>query len=365
MKKKIVTVIGARPQFIKAAPVSRALAEINGFSEIIIHTGQHYDPQMSAIFFRELEISEPAFNLEVGSGAHGAQTGEMIKRLEEVLQKEKPDIVLIYGDTNSTLAGALAAVKLQIPVAHVEAGLRSFNRRMPEEINRIVADRLSTLLFSPTKTGVDNLKNEGIVENVFQTGDVMYDVARWAAVRVDHARSILAENELTPGKYILSTIHRQENTDDEQRLRNIVFALDELTGTMKVVMPLHPRTHKMIRQFGLSDLTKSIHITPPIGFLDMVELERNAALILTDSGGMQKEAYFHRVPCVTVRDQTEWGETVAAGWNILVDAMQMRKIINGAESMLAFTGSRGEIAEYGDGAASAAIAGLIREYFNR
>jgi UDP-GlcNAc3NAcA epimerase len=365
MNKKIVTVIGARPQFIKAAPVSRALAGLSGFSEIIVHTGQHYDPLMSDVFFKELEIPEPACNLEVGGGSHGAQTGEMMMRLENVLQREEPDIVLIYGDTNSTLAAALTAVKLQIPVAHVEAGLRSFNRGMPEEINRIVADRLSSLLFSPTKTGVDNLKNEGIVENVFKTGDVMFDVALWAAERAGRTSSVLRDNKLAPERFMLATIHRQENTDDEQRLRTILTALKALNTTMDVVLPLHPRTDKMLKQFGLSDLTKNIQVIRPVGFLDMVDLERNAALIVTDSGGVQKEAYFHRVPCVTVRAQTEWVETVEAGWNVLVDSTDVGRIVDGANFMLSFTGERREIAEYGDGRAAADIASLVSEYCRR
>jgi UDP-GlcNAc3NAcA epimerase len=358
--KKIVTVIGARPQFIKAAPVSRALAGITGITEIIVHTGQHYDPLMSGVFFKELEIPEPARNLEVGSGTHAAQTGEIMIRLDDVLQREKPDIVLIYGDTNSTLAAALTAVKLQIPVAHVEAGLRSFNREMPEEINRIVSDRLSTLLFSPTKAGVDNLKNEGIVDNVFHTGDVMFDVALWAAARAGRISTVLSDNKLAPKRFILATIHRQENTDDEARLRTILTALGALNATMKIVLPLHPRTEKMLKQFGLWDLTKNISVIPPVGFLDMVDLERNAALILTDSGGVQKEAYFHRVPCVTVRAQTEWVETVEAGWNVLVDATQAGRIVSGAESMLNYAGKRRDISEYGDGNAADKIAGLIQ-----
>ncbi len=362
LNKKIVTVIGARPQFIKAAPVSRALACLDGYSEIIVHTGQHYDPRMSAVFFKELEIPEPAYNLEVGSGSHGVQTGEILIRLEEILHKENPAMVLVYGDTNSTLAGALAAAKLNIPIAHVEAGLRSFDRRMPEEINRIVADHLSTLLFSPTMTGIGNLKNEGIVENVFKTGDVMYDVALWAAGRAGRTSSVLSDNQLAPRNFILATIHRQENTDDKQRLSTILTALSALSTTMKIVLPLHPRTEKMLQQHRLSSLAKNIHIIRPVGFLDMVDLERNAALIITDSGGVQKEAYFHRVPCVTVREQTEWVETVAAGWNVLVDATHVERIVDGAESMLNYTGQRRDISEYGDGNAAVKIAGLINEY---
>ena len=359
--KKILTVIGARPQFIKAAPVSKALREHGGFAEILVHTGQHYDANMSQVFFDELEIPAPHHNLDVGSGSHGEQTGEMLKRLEPLMVLEKPDVVLIYGDTNSTLAGALAAAKLHVPVAHVEAGLRSFNRNMPEEINRIVADHLSTLLFCPTKTAIANLNKEGIAKNVFATGDVMYDVALMFSQKAKRNSTILSTLHLKPGEFALVTVHRAENTDDKDRLTNIFTALDTLTDDCAVVFPLHPRTKKMINSFGLDRLLKKVNMIEPAGFLDMIRLESSASLIITDSGGVQKEAYFHRVPCVTLRDETEWVETVEAGWNRIPGDMTKESILKTVRKMTLPGVKRKTIKEYGDGKAAVKIVGIMVE----
>ncbi len=357
--KKIVTVIGARPQFIKASPVSKAFSNCDGIKEILVHTGQHYDSGMSKVFFDELEISEPQYNLGVGSGSHAFQTGEIMKRLEEALLKEKPDLVLIYGDTNSTLAGALTAVKLHIPVAHVEAGMRSFNMKMAEEINRIVADRLSSILFAPTRTAVENLKKEGITEEVYRTGDVMYDVAIQFSEKVEDKTILLNKFKIKPKEYILCTIHRAENSDDKLRLTNILTVLNEISIEIPVILPLHPRTKKMADKFGLKQLFSEITTIEPLGFIDMILLEHNAKLIITDSGGVQKEAYFHKVPCVTLREETEWVETVDAGWNMLADVSLKESIYMSVQSMIDFSGNRMDIDEYGDGKASGKIANII------
>jgi UDP-N-acetylglucosamine 2-epimerase len=315
---RIVTVVGARPQFIKAAAVGRAIAGHNEthpesrLEERIVHTGQHYDENMSKVFFDELRIPRPAVNLGVGSGTHGGQTGAMLDKLEQVLLSASPDWVLIYGDTNSTLAGALAAVKLHVPVAHVEAGLRSFNRRMPEEINRIVADRVATLLFCPTKTAVSNLKREGIVEGVHQTGDVMYDSVLFNAQLVESSSEAVSRLKLAPKSFYLATIHRAENTDDPKRLAGIVEAFSKLERP--IVLPLHPRTRRALGE-KQNRLGKSVRVIDPAPYLDMLTLERSARLILTDSGGVQKEAYWFGVPCVTLREETEWAELVQAGCN--------------------------------------------------
>lgn len=353
--KSVLTIIGARPQFIKAAPLSRALRKQRGLREILVHTGQHYDKNMSDVFFKEMAIPKPDYMLAVGSGTHAEQTGEIMKRLEPVLIKEKPSLLLIYGDTNSTLAGALTAAKLHIPIAHVEAGLRSFNMRMPEEINRIVADRLSTLLFVPTYSAIKNLKIEGITKNVFKTGDVMYDAALFFGKAAEKS-AILKRLCLVSKKYALATIHRAENTDDKRKMAAILGALARISATMKVVLPLHPRTRKMVAQFGLEAKLAPLMITDPVGFLDMIQLERNACKIFTDSGGVQKEAYFHKVPCVTLRDQTEWVETVKAGWNVLADAGSEDDILRAASRQPA----RNKITEYGNGKASEEIARIIK-----
>jgi UDP-N-acetylglucosamine 2-epimerase len=323
---KIVTIVGARPQFIKAAPVSRAIRDHNEkekgprITEVLVHTGQHYDHGMSQVFFDELGLSEPDLNLGVGSGTHGWQTGQMLMRIEEVLLAEKPDFVLVYGDTNSTLAGALAAAKLHIPVAHVEAGLRSFNREMPEEHNRVVADHCADLLFCPTQTAVDNLAREGITTGVHLVGDTMYDAVLQFSSIARKRSTILNDLKLEPKGYLLTTIHRPYNTDIPVNLQNILSAFAEIGEV--IVFPVHPRTRKKIAELEdrfQHDLT-NINMIEPVGYLDMLVLEENARLILTDSGGMQKEAYFFGVPCITLRPETEWIETVEAGWNVVVGA---------------------------------------------
>ena len=311
---KIITVIGARPQFIKCAAVSKELRKKH--TELIIHTGQHYDENMSNVFFDELEIPKPDFNLEVGSGNHGKQTGEMLSKIEEIYLKEKPDLVLVYGDTNSTLAGALAASKLLIPVAHVEAGLRSRNMNMPEEQNRILTDHISEYLFTPTKTADENLKNEGL-SNIFSVGDVMYDGVLFFTKLSEEKSKILEHSHLKKNEYILATIHRAENTDFKARLESIFKGLEE--SGENIILPLHPRTNKYIKEYGIQ-LGKNIKVIDPVGYLDMIALESNAKKIVTDSGGVQKEAFFMGVPCITLRDETEWVETISNGWNVIVGA---------------------------------------------
>ncbi len=311
---KVVTVLGARPQFIKAAPLSEALRKQH--AEKIVHTGQHYDYRMSDVFFEELGIPKPDYFLGVGSKQHGAQTGEMLKGVEEVLLKEKPDWLLVYGDTNSTLAGALAASKLHIPIAHVEAGLRSYNRLMPEEINRVLTDHLASLLFCPTDQAVNNLAREGLSEGVVRTGDVMADALYFHVRRAEEKN--IAGNPRYPRKsYLLATVHRAENTDNPGRLEGILQAFGRLDG--RIVLPLHPRTKKMIAERQMT-LPQNVEVIEPVSYLEMIILEKDAELILTDSGGVQKEAYLWQVPCVTLRDETEWIETVHLGWNKLTGA---------------------------------------------
>jgi UDP-N-acetylglucosamine 2-epimerase len=334
---KIVTIIGARPQIVKAAALSRTILAIgkqqNGaaIKEIIVHTGQHYDENMSRVFFDELGVPEPDYYLGIGSGSHGEQTGRMLREIEIVLEEEEPDYCLVYGDTNSTVAGAMAAAKLHIPVAHVEAGLRSFNRRMPEEINRVVTDHISELLFCPTETSVENLTKEGISTGVHNVGDVMFDCVRFYSGRAQAIKNItLKRLSIHQGSYYLATVHRAENTDDLSRLTNIVQALNEITNRdYPVVLPLHPRTAKCIKKHGLK-FSDGIKVIPPVSYLEMIILESNARLILTDSGGVQKEAFWFSVPCVTLRDETEWIETVEAGWNILTGA-DIHRIVRGVE----------------------------------
>lgn len=340
---KIFTVVGARPQFIKASPVSHALAAA-GFAEVLVHTGQHFDALMSDVFFDELAIPKPAYNLEVNSLGHGAMTGRMLEKLEEVMLIEKPDIVLVYGDTNSTLAGALAGAKLHIPVAHVEAGLRSFNRRMPEEINRVMADHVSSILFCPTGTAVANLKNEGITQGVHAVGDVMFDTTIAAIKRAEGRSTILATLGLTPKTYAVSTIHRAENTDDPARLRQVIDWLEKAARDQPIVMPAHPRLRKLLAQQRIEPT--GLRMIDPIGYLDMAQLVHHAGGVFTDSGGLQKEAYFHRVPCVTLREETEWVETVSAGWN---------RLWNGPGYA-----PRHDIADYGTGQSAERIAAILR-----
>jgi len=311
---KILTVVGARPQFIKAFALSRLLRKKH--TEIIVHTGQHYDYEMSKIFFDELNIPEPNYNLEVGSGPHGKQTGKMLEHIEKVLVKDKPDLVLVYGDTNSTLAGALAAAKLHIKVAHVEAGLRSFDRRMPEEINRIVADHVSDVLFAPTKTAARRLKAEGIVKGVYLVGDIMADSLEMAKERAQ--KSGILEKLGISGEYVLSTIHRAENTDDPNKIGAILDAM--VKCGRQVILPLHPRTKNALEKSGEKKKLdgSKVRIVEPVGYVDMTALMLGASKILTDSGGVQKEAYILGKPCITMRDSTEWTETIKEGWNVLV-----------------------------------------------
>lgn len=312
---KIVTIVGARPQFIKCAPVSRALRAEH--TEVLVHTGQHYDANMSDVFFSELSIPAPDYNLGIGSGPQGEQTGRMLAAIEEVLLREEPDLVLVYGDTNSTLAGALAAVKLHIPVAHVEAGLRSFDRSMPEEVNRIVTDHVSDLLFCPTQTAVDNLAAEGITTGVHLTGDVMVDALLYNAGIAEESSKVLKDLGIVEGEYSVATVHRASNTDAEKNLRSIVDAFGEIDGP--IVFPAHPRTVKYLKEYDLYEhLPENIRLTEPLAYLDMLHLMRHAGVILTDSGGVQKEAYILKVPCVTLRENTEWVETLEDGWNVLV-----------------------------------------------
>lgn len=356
---KIITVLGARPQFIKASVVSHALKHKSGFSEKILHTGQHFDTNMSDVFFAELGMNKPEYFLGVHGGTHGAMTGRMLEAVEGVLLHEKPDVVLVYGDTNSTLAGALAAAKLHIPVAHVEAGLRSFNMRMPEEINRILTDRISQWLFTPTQLATTNLQKEGYAsEKIFEVGDVMYDVALHHGKRVQSGTGLMAKLGLTEKNYVLATIHRQENTDHPQRLAVIVEALIAIAKNIPVVWPLHPRTRAVMQKIGYLDtLAQHLILTEPIGYLDMVQLEKFSALIATDSGGVQKEAFFYQVPCVTLRDETEWTELIEGGWNRLAppsDAGELRAAIEAA------LGSQGRnLQPYGVGDAALKIAQLI------
>ncbi|MBX2926522.1 MAG: UDP-N-acetylglucosamine 2-epimerase (non-hydrolyzing) [Saprospiraceae bacterium] len=317
---KLLTIIGARPQFVKAAAVSRALRAQAGIEEKLVHTGQHFDANMSDIFFEEMDIPVPDYHLDINSLSHGAMTGRMLERIEEVLQAERPGGVLVYGDTNSTLAGALAAKKMHIPVFHVEAGLRSFNMEMPEEINRILTDRISDVLFCPTQTAVDNLAREGFAHfdnEIVLCGDVMEDAAMYYAGRAAEKSTILKQSGMQNRSYYLCTLHRQENTDVPERLGAIVGALNALHRDMPVLLPLHPRTRKMLDLHGIR---LEVDILPPLGYFDMLHVLQNASIVLTDSGGLQKEAYFFNKYCVTLRDQTEWTELVDNGYNRLAGA---------------------------------------------
>ncbi len=352
--KKIITVIGARPQIIKAAAISRAIKNhfSNEIEEIIVHTGQHYDENMSSIFFEELGIPQPGINLNVGSGSHGQQTARMLDGMEKLLQEEKPDGIVIYGDTNSTIAAALAAAKIHVPVFHIEAGLRSFNKSMPEEVNRILSDHISTLLFCPTSTAIENLKNEGFSlsqdhspsvdhPHVYLCGDIMYDNSMYFSNVSDEKSTILKEVGISGKEYILVTIHRNANTDDASNLNAIFNALNYIQNTtgFDIVLPLHPRTNKMMEQLlsnenkALLNENKHIKIIPPAGFLDIIALEKNARLIVTDSGGLQKEAFFFQKPCVILRPETEWVEIVQNGNAIIADADEKR-IVDAANTLL-------------------------------
>lgn len=347
---KILTVVGARPQFIKAAAVSRVMREKH--EEILVHTGQHYDENMSKIFFEELQIPKPDYNLEVGSGTHGKQTGQMLISLEEIYMKEKPDAVLVYGDTNSTFAGALCASKLLIPVAHVEAGLRSFNMNMPEEQNRILTDHISKVLFAPTDTAVKNLKNEGVTDRVYNVGDVMYDAVLHFKGLAEKKSNLTERLSLKGEKYILTTIHRAENTNDIERLKSIVEALNECGK--QVILPLHPRTKKYMESYSLN-FSNNVKIIDPVGYLEMIDLEMNAEKIVTDSGGVQKEAFFMHKPCITMRDETEWVETVDNGWNVIAGT-DKAKIL---DYIVSFEPKEKQKSIFGDGKASEKVLNII------
>lgn len=355
----VTTIVGARPQFIKAAPVSRALAAL-GIEEAIVHTGQHFNDLMSDVFFREMAIPAPRHHLGIGGLSHGAMTGRMLERIEEVLREDRPDWVLVYGDTNSTLAGALAAAKLHVRVAHVEAGLRSFNRAMPEEVNRVLTDHISELLFAPTAAAVNHLAKEGIdPTSVFQVGDVMYDAAVAFGRLADEHSHVLETLSLEPGSYVLATVHRAENTDNPARLRAIFEGLGEASRRQPVVLPLHPRTRGMLAKAGIA-APQALRVVDPVGFLDMMMLEKHARLIATDSGGVQKEAYFHRVPCVTLRAETEWVELIEAGANRLAPPHDAQAIARAVEDGLATPASafaRDDL--YGKGDAAQKIAGRL------
>ncbi len=358
---KIITIVGARPQFIKAAAVSRVIQNhfAGSINETLVHTGQHYDENMSQVFFDELNIPRPGFNLEIAGGSHGAMTGRMLETIETVLLAEKPDWVLIYGDTNSTLAGALAAAKLHIPAAHVEAGLRSFNMHMPEEVNRIVADRVSSLLFCPTNTAVSNLATEGITKEVYNVGDVMFDVALYYRDKAKQHSAALARFGLQEGSFALATCHRAENTDDYDRISNIVAALGEIAEKLPVIFPLHPRTRQALTENELFSELGNVMVTDPLPFLDMMALEQSAKLILTDSGGVQKEAFFYGIPCITMRDETEWVETVFSGANTLASASQTA-ILTAFDKVIRGQSMGGHSHQpYGDGNAANKIASIL------
>ena len=365
---KIVTVVGARPQFIKAAAVSRAIAEHNAATqdpqsaihEVIIHTGQHFDENMSDIFFEEMDIPRPDYHLEVNSLGHGAMTGRMLEKIEEVLLKEKPDWVLVYGDTNSTLAGALAAKKLHISLAHVEAGLRSYNMAMPEEINRILTDRISDILFCPTETATNNLKHEGFGTfpcHIVKTGDVMQDAALFYRDTAARKSDVIARLGLSAKPFALCTIHRAENTDSTERLGNIMNALNEISSEMDVIIPIHPRTRKIMETRRIN--TKCT-MFEPVGYFDMIQLLEHTRIVLTDSGGLQKEAFFFAKPCVTLRDETEWVELVDGGYNMLAGAIN-GQIVSAFGKMLSSTPDYGRNL-YGGGQASVSIIAAMNGY---
>lgn len=349
MTIKILTIVGARPQFIKAATVSRAIAAQDEIHEVLVHTGQHYDLNMSSVFFDEMGIPEPRYNLGIGGGSHGAMTGQQLEQIEKVLLEEVPEIVLVYGDTNSTLAGALAATKLHIPVAHVEAGLRSYNRRMPEEVNRVLTDHMADILFAPTEASRENLLKEGVPDSrISVVGDVMFDAAMFYRGRARQPHWFTSMG-LENSNFALCTVHRAENTDDSERLAGILRGLED--SGLPVVFPIHPRTRAKISQFEL-DVGKNVRVVDPVGYLEMVWIEANCSVIATDSGGVQKEAFFHAKPCVTLRDETEWIELVAMGANVLVGTDRQR-ISKALADGLGRTVSREQV--YGDGCAAERI----------
>jgi UDP-N-acetylglucosamine 2-epimerase len=374
---KLITIVGARPQFVKASAVIRATQKLNKrgkrIRDILIHTGQHYDYLMDRVFFEELKLPDPDYHLGVGSGSHARQTGIMLERIEAILQKEKPHVVMVYGDTNSTLAGALAAAKLNLPVAHVEAGLRSYNRRMPEEINRLLTDHLSTFLFCPTQQAIRNLSKEGVNDGrkriVKKVGDVMYDSILFYSKIAEKKSTLLKDLGLCNPQpaighrqYFLATLHRAENTDDPQRLRSILKALNEIGGNTLVILPLHPRTKKMMKVYHLLRKFKNIKFIEPVSYLDMLKLEKNAKAILTDSGGIQKEAYWFGVPCMTLREETEWVETVKQGWNTLVGTEE-KKIVEAVRRFIGKSLPEKRPAIFGDGKAGGTIVRLLKNQF--
>lgn len=376
-KYKCVSVIGARPQFIKAAPITRIMDRF-GIKEVLVHTGQHYDHNMSHVFFRELKIREPDYNLGIGSLSHGAQTGRMMERIESVLMKEKPGIVMVYGDTNSTIAAALAAVKLHIPVAHIEAGLRSYNKKMPEEANRVLTDHVSDILFCPTRTAVKNLRKEGftnIINNgrliedsfaesrsldspaVVNVGDVMYDSVLFNLSIAKKSSKVLQTYKLSQKNYCLATIHRAENTDDRTKLESIFRSFNEIAQKVPVIIPLHPRTKKLVKDPDRFD--KNLTIVPPVSYMDMLMLSSSARLILTDSGGLQKEAFFLNVPCVTLRDETEWIETLRSGMNTLAGTSES-KILRAVRHQERVSLKEREKLNFGDGNASERVLNIMK-----
>jgi UDP-GlcNAc3NAcA epimerase len=373
---QITSVVGARPQFVKLGPMCRAFDALSVGRRVthrVVHTGQHYDDAMSDAFFRDLEIPTPDVNLGIGSGSHGTQTGQMLARLEEVFLRERADLVLVYGDTNSTLAAALAAAKLHIPVAHVEAGLRSFRKDMPEEVNRVLADHVSTLLFCPTDAAVANLRREGIVSRsdaasamidapvVFQVGDVMKDAVDQNVRRAIARPNVAAKLGIDGADYVVATVHRAENTDNPARLRSIAAAFGDVARDVPVVVPLHPRTRHALATAGIETRSAGVHWVEPLSYLDMLQLVSGSKLVLTDSGGLQKEAYLLGIPCVTLRDETEWVELVETGWNRLAGADRER-IVVAARDSLASPPSAGTGSLYGSGHAAERIAAACSEW---
>ena len=346
--KTNISVVGARPQFVKAAAVTRAILRSGLFEDRILHTGQHFDDNMSGVFFRELEIPEPTFKLQISGGGHGQMTGRMLEGIEQILMRERPDSVTVYGDTNSTLAGALAAVKLGIPVVHIEAGLRSFNMRMPEEINRILTDRISSLLLAPTSAAIEHLAAEGLTAGAMHVGDVMFDATLFARRKAETCSTILQDLELRPDGFLLATVHRAENTADEGSLRRVMAYLERAAASQPVILPVHPRTRALISAHDIRP--KGIRLIDPVGYFDMHALLAGAAAVYTDSGGLQKEAYFHRKPCVTLRDETEWTETITHGWNRLWTTDTYAP--------------RSDIGEYGHGHAAEAVVAAIADFMS-
>ena len=349
---KIITILGARPQFIKASMLSKEIQNEENIDEIILHTGQHFDDNMSNIFFSQMSIPLPKYNLEIHSLTHGAMTARQLENIEEILLKEEPDIVIVYGDTNSTLAGALAATKLCIPLAHVEAGLRSYNMHMPEEINRVICDRISNYLFCPSKRAVENLKFEGVTKNVYDVGDIMYDAVLFYAEMANQKSRVLKKNNLISNNYILATIHRQENTDDISIIEEIFKAF--LNAPYKVVIPMHPRTKNIIKKNNIKEYD-NILVIDPLSYFDMLKLQKNAAFIVTDSGGLQKEAYYNKVPCITIRNETEWTELIEIGANIIVGT-DYEKIMAGFEYNFNFSDN----GVYGNGKTASKILECIK-----